>query len=107
MIPDRIGIIGSTQGVNVSSRPAPKNTAMTAHKRPDSRTPAKRTSSLTALEERSGEEVNGSFSLKIDERDPLRDARRSSPRFTCGTQHTPKSEQHCEVTTSLGRPAPP
>src|SRR5258708_4722052 len=84
MIPDRIGIIGSTQGVNVSNSPAPKNTATTAHERPDSRTPAKRASSLTALEVRSGEEVNGSLSLKIDERDPPSDARRSSALCTFG-----------------------
>ena len=34
MIPDRIGTIGSTQGVNASSRPAPKNVASTASRLP-------------------------------------------------------------------------
>ena len=35
MIPDRIGIIGSTQGVNASSRPKPRKLASTTQKLPD------------------------------------------------------------------------
>jgi len=34
MMPERIGTIGSTQGVNASSRPAPKNVASTASRLP-------------------------------------------------------------------------
>jgi hypothetical protein len=34
MMPDRMGIIGSTQGVNASSRPNPKKVARTAKRLP-------------------------------------------------------------------------
>jgi hypothetical protein len=34
MMPDRIGIIGSTHGVNDSSRPAPKKKTMSVHRSP-------------------------------------------------------------------------
>ena len=34
MMPDRIGIIGSTQGVKASSRPKPKKLAMTTNRLP-------------------------------------------------------------------------
>jgi hypothetical protein len=34
MIPDRIGIIGRTQGVNASTSPQPKNFRMTAKRLP-------------------------------------------------------------------------
>src|SRR5450755_2907004 len=36
MMPDRIGIIGNTQGVNASPSPARKNTPKTSHSEPSS-----------------------------------------------------------------------
>jgi hypothetical protein len=37
MIPDKMGIIGSTHGVNVSSKPKPKKAAITKIKLPSNR----------------------------------------------------------------------
>src|SRR4051812_36285886 len=45
MMPDRIGIIGSTQGVNVSASPAPKKNSRIQPRWPDSSTSTKRLSS--------------------------------------------------------------
>ena len=45
MMPDRIGIIGSTQGVKVSRMPAPKNAAAISHRLPEASSLSKRASS--------------------------------------------------------------
>ena len=45
--PDRIGTIGSTQGVNASSSPMPKNTASTAGRAPPVISAARRSDSET------------------------------------------------------------
>ena len=47
MIPERIGTIGSTQGVKASSRPRPKNVASTSGSRPSRISAASRSCSET------------------------------------------------------------
>src|SRR5690349_862116 len=47
MIPDRIGIIGSTQGVKESSTPMPKNVASSTARFPSRMSPASRSCSDT------------------------------------------------------------
>ncbi len=47
MMPDRIGIIGSTQGVKASRRPKPKKLAMTTNRLPSAISPDRRSCSET------------------------------------------------------------
>ena len=51
MMPERIGIIGSTHGVNASRRPNPRKLASTSQKLPDSNN-ATMSKSLAELESR-------------------------------------------------------
>jgi hypothetical protein len=66
--PDRIGTIGSTQGVNASSRPKPKNTASTAGRAPPLISAARRSDSDTGP------------ALAVAAEPPIRPRRRPRPR---------------------------
>src|SRR3989304_5296400 len=96
MMPERIGIIGSTHGVKASSRPKPKKLASTSQVLPDSNMAAM-SGSLAEVEKR-GEGVTAGGALVMDGEDRApknvpesvpdaepAEASRISANWSCGT----------------------